>query len=132
MYIIDYLKYRRKIKIDNKNYKKYHEEKKLILEKRLQQEKELRQQYGMDMTALQDQEYIVGFVKPVGKHSGAEFNRNAGKYAKIANAMKNLQTKGIKNAYWRIITNTAHKIAGLENLQDTTVANNKKQQGRSR
>lgn len=130
LYIIEYLKYQYKIKIENKNYKKYHEEKKLVLEKRLQQEKELRQKYQMDLNPVQEQEYIVGFVKPIGRHTNAEFSKNSEKYAKIASAMKTLQSKGIKNAYWRIITNTAHKIVGLENVAD--LRNNQQQKSNQR
>ena len=120
MSIIGYIQYQKKIKIHNKKYRKYLDDKKELLDKRLENEKEIRKKYGIELgsSVEEEQEYIVGFVKPVGKHSQQEFQKNAPKYAKIASMMKTLGSKGIKNAYWRILTNTAHKIAGLEQDQD--------------
>jgi hypothetical protein len=127
--IINYIQFQRKIKIYNKKYKKYLEDKKHLLDKRLEHEKEIRKQYGMEFGSglEEEQEYIVGFVKPIGKHSNQEFMKNAPKYAKIVSMMKHLGSKGIKSAYWRILTNTAHKIAGLENDQEIKMQQKKSQ-----
>lgn len=113
------MQYKKKIKIYNKKFKKYLEDKKHLLDKRLENEREIRKKYGNELDQNIEEEYIIGFVKPVGKHSQQEFQKNAPKYQKIAKMMKNLQSKGVKgNIYWRIITNTAHKISGLENDKD--------------
>lgn len=130
MSIIGYIRYQKKIKVYNKKYKKYLEDKKHLLDKRLEHEQEIRKQYGIELGSSmeEEQEYIVGFVKPVGKHSQQEFMKNAPKYAKIASMMQHLGSKGIKNAYWRILTNTAHKIAGLEKDDQILEAQRKAQE----
>jgi hypothetical protein len=119
LYIIDYIKYKKTIKIYNKKYKKYLDDKKELRDKRLENENQIRKQYGIELVQNEEeQEYIVGFVKPVGKHSQQEFMKNKDRYMKISQMMERLSSKGVKNAYWRIVTNTAHKIININNEQN--------------
>jgi hypothetical protein len=104
IFLIEFLQEKRTISIYNKNYKRYHEEKKRILDKRLQHEKELREEYGLD-NLNQQEEIIVGFVEPKGKHSQQEFGRNFEKYSRIAKAAK----EG-KSLYWRTMLKIARSI----------------------
>jgi hypothetical protein len=103
LFLIQYFSEQREIKIYNKNYKKYQDEKKKILDKRLEREKELKEEYGLDYIQQQEEEIIVGFIAPQGKHSQQEFERNYEKYSRIAKAAQ----EG-KSIYWRTMIKIAH------------------------
>jgi len=103
LFLIQYFSEQREIKIYNKNYKKYQDEKKKILDKRLEREQELKKEYGLDYIQEQEEEIIVGFIAPQGKHSQQEFERNYKKYSKIVKAAQ----EG-KSLYWRTMIKIAH------------------------
>ena len=103
LFLMRFFKEQKKIYIYRKNFKKYQDDKKKILDKRLQNEKQIREEYGLDYVQEINTE-VVGFVEPVGEHSEREFEKNYKKYALIALAAKNG-----KSAYWQNMI----KIAGV-------------------
>lgn len=118
LFLVNFLKEQRRIKIYSKQFKKYQDDKKKILDKRLQQEKELKKEYGLDYLEHQVEE-IIGFEAPQGKHSAQELMQNREKYMRIMEAVKSG-----KSMYWRSMLGLANQIT-----------NNKEQaqgQGRSK
>jgi hypothetical protein len=105
LFLMNFLKEQREIRIYNKKFKKYQDDKKKILDKRLQQERELKEEYGLDYVQSQSEEIIVGFVKPQGKHSMQEFMENKDKYLRIMEA-----AKSGKSMYWKTMLGFANRI----------------------
>ena len=123
LFLMNFLKDQQEIRVYNKKFKKYQEEKKKILDKRLQHEKELKEEYGLDYVQQQTEEVIVGFVKPEGKHSMQEFTQNKDKYLRIMEA-----AKSGKSMYWKTMLGFANQITN----QKTQNQNQNQGRGRDR
>lgn len=95
LFLLNFFKEQQAIAVYRKNFKKYQDEKKRVLENRLQKEKEQIEEYGIDYVQEIETE-IVGFVEPVGVHSMAEFKKNLPKYERIAKAAR----EG-RSLYWQ-------------------------------
>lgn len=101
LFLVGFFQERYKISVYNKNFKKYTDEKKRILENRLQKEKEQIEEYGIDYVQEMEVE-VIGFIEPLGAHTKAEFGKNFEKYARIAKAAK----EG-KSLYWQTMIKLA-------------------------
>ena len=95
LFLLNFFKEQQKIAVYKKNFKKYQDEKKRILDSRLQKEKEQVEEYGIDYVQEFEPE-IIDFVEPVGAHSIAEFKKNLPKYERILKAAK----EG-RSLYWQ-------------------------------
>ncbi len=110
LFLVNFLKEQVEIRVYNKKYKKYQDEKKKILDKRLQREREIKEEYGIDYVQEQSEEVIIGFAKPEGKHSMEEFSKNKDKYLRIMEA-----AKSGKSMYWRMMLGMANQMTQGKN-----------------